>query len=124
MRVKKIKVQIKSLDDVLSNFVDVAKKIKKKKKVASSKGVYLANLETARGIFTEARLQIISILKKKNPKSIYALAKLLKRDFKNVYTDVSFLSELGIISIEENKEGRREKKPKLVCSKILFDIAA
>ena len=84
----------------------------------------MANAKTARALFTEARLQIISILKTKKPKSIYALAKLLKRDFKNVYDDVSFLSQLGILSIEENKKGRKQKRPKLICTQILFEIAA
>ena len=32
MKVKKIKIQIKSLDDVLDDFVKVAKKIKSRKK--------------------------------------------------------------------------------------------
>ena len=33
--------------------------------------------------------EIIQILKVKSPHSIYALAKLLDRDFKNVYDDVN-----------------------------------
>ena len=124
MKVKKIKVQIKSLDDVLDNFVNVAKKVQKGTKVKPQKGVYLADVETARAIFTESRLKIIHILKSKEPKSIYALAKLLQRDFKNVYEDVSFLAELGILVIEESKTGRRQKKPTLVCDSILFEMAA
>ena len=124
MKIKKIKVKIRSLDDVLTDFVEVAKDIKKRNKVVLRKGVYFTNVETARAFFTEGRLKIISVLKTKRPKSIYALAKLLKRDFKNVYEDVSFLSELGILSVKRNKTGRREKKPKLICTKILFEIAA
>ena len=124
MKVKKIKVKIKSLDDVLGNFVNVAKKVQKGIKIKPQKDVYLADVETARAIFTESRLKIIHILKSKEPKSIYALAKLLQRDFKNVYKDVSFLTELGILSIEESKTGRRQKKPTLVCDSILFEMAA
>ena len=124
MKVKKIKVQIKSLDDVLDNFVNVAKKVQKGVKVKPQKGVYLADVETARAIFTESRLKIIHTLKSKEPKSIYALAKLLQRDFKNVYEDVSFLAKIGILAIEESKTGRKQKKPTLVCDSILFEMAA
>ena len=124
MKVKKIKVQIKSLDDALDSFVKIAKKVQSKKNVKTQKDIYLVNVETARAIFTEGRLKIIHIIKSKKPKSIYELAKILQRDFKNVYDDVSFLSELGILGIEENTTGRKQKKPTLICEKILFEIAA
>lgn len=124
MKIKKIVIQIKSLDEVLNNFVSVGKRIQTGKKVVPSKGTYVADVETARSIFTEGRLKVIQTLKDKKPGSIYALAKLLKRDFKNVYEDVRFLSELGIISIEENDTGRSQKKPVLVCDEILFKMAA
>jgi predicted transcriptional regulator len=124
MKLKKVVIQIKSLDDVLGNFVSVAKKLQAGKKVMPSRGTYVADVETARSIFTEGRLRIVQTLKDKRPGSIYALAKLLKRDFKNVYEDVSFLAELGIIAIEENDTGRNQKKPILLCDEILFRMAA
>ena len=45
----------------------------------------------------------ISVLK---PQSIAALARSLKRDFKNVYADVMFLGDLGLIELKE--EGKRK----------------
>lgn len=124
MKTQKIKVQIKSLDEALDNFVSVAKQVQSGKKVKKQKGIYVADVETARAIFTEGRLKTIQLLKSKKPESIYALAKLLSRDFKNVYDDISFLAQLGIIGIEESKTGRKRKKPILLCDKILFEMAA
>lgn len=124
MKVQKIKIQIKSLDEALDNFIDVAEQIKSGKKVPPQKGTYIADVETARSIFTESRMKIIQLLKTKEPQSIYALAKLLKRDFKNVYDDVTFLNQLGIIGIEESTTGRKKKKPILLCDKILFEMAS
>lgn len=124
MKIKKIKIQTRSLEDALNNLVSVAKQLQEGKNVTHQKGVYLANVETARAIFTESRLRIIHVLKFKQPKSIYDLAKLLKRDFKNVYYDVSFLAQLGILAIEKSKIGLKQKKPTLICNKILFEIAA
>ncbi len=123
MKVHKIKVQIRSLDDALDEFVTVAKKVRRGQKVKPKKATYVADAETARAIFTESRLKLIQTLKKSSPQSIYALAKLLERDFKNVYEDVIFLSELGIIGIQESREGRKQKKPKLLCENILFELA-
>jgi predicted transcriptional regulator len=40
------------------------------------------------------------------PKSISGLERSLKRDFKNVYTDVMFLAGLGLLELRE--EGKRK----------------
>ncbi|OFZ83118.1 MAG: hypothetical protein A2583_12840 [Bdellovibrionales bacterium RIFOXYD1_FULL_53_11] len=124
MKVKKIKVQIKSLDDALNEFVDTGKHVQRGQKTKPIIGTYIADAETARGIFTESRLQLIQVLKNKMPGSIYQLAKLLHRDFKNVYDDVIFLVDIGIVGIKENTIGRKQKKPTLLCQNILFEIAA
>jgi len=124
MKTKKIKIIIKSLDEALEEFAEVAEKIEQGKEVTPKKDTYVADPETARAIFTESRLKIVQLLKNKQPKSIYALAKLLNRDFKNVYDDIMFLTEIGIVGITENKTGRKQKQPKLLCENILFEIAA
>jgi len=112
------------LDSALDEFVSVAKKVARGQKVKPKNATYVADAETARAIFTESRLKLIQTLKTKSPASIYELAKLLARDFKNVYEDVVFLSELGIIGIKESKVGRKQKKPTLLCNNILFELAA
>jgi predicted transcriptional regulator len=124
MKTKKISVQIRSLDDVLDDFVRVGKAVKAGKMVKPQKGTFVADVETARAIFTEGRLRIIQVLKTKSPQSIYALAKLLNRDFKNVYEDVIFLAQLEVLKIEEATSGRKQKKPILLCDKILFEMVA
>ena len=124
MKVKKIKIQIKSLDVALDEFVKMAGKVQRGIKVVPKTGTYVADAETARSIFTESRLRLIHVVKHKAPSSIYELAKLVKRDFKNVYDDVLFLAEVGILGITESRTGRKQKKPSLLCESILFEIAA
>lgn len=124
MKVKKIKIQIKSLDNALDEFAQVARRVEKQQKVKSKRATYVADSETARAIFTEGRLRMIQTIKDELPDSIYALAKILKRDFKNVYQDVQFLADIGILRLEETKQGRNQKKPALICDSILFQIAA
>jgi predicted transcriptional regulator len=50
---------------------------------------------------TPARWELLKRLKKAGPLTIFALAKLLQRDYKNVHTDVARLVQLNLI----------EKKP-------------
>ena len=57
-------------------------------------------------IFSSARLEILAATPLLKPKSIADLSRLLKRDFKNVYSDVKFLADLGLLELRE--EGSRK----------------
>jgi len=46
---------------------------------------------------TPARWALLAQLKQSGPVSVYALAKSLGRDYKNVHTEVARLAELGLI---------------------------
>ena len=52
------------------------------------------------------RLEILARIPVLKPQSIAGLARSLKRDFKNVYADVMFLGDLGLIELKE--EGKRK----------------
>ena len=49
-------------------------------------------------VLTPARWALLEALKKTGPLSVYALAKVLRRDYKNVHTDVAALARLGLIA--------------------------
>ena len=55
---------------------------------------------------TPARWELLKRLKAAGPLTIFALAKLLERDYKNVHTDVSRLLELKLI--QKAEDGRVE----------------
>lgn len=57
-------------------------------------------------VLSVPRLQILSAIPRLKPVSIAQLAKQLKKDFKNVHSDVKFLAGLGLIELKE--EGRRK----------------
>jgi predicted transcriptional regulator len=57
--------------------------------------------ETLGRVVTGARLELIAVARKNKPKSIQELAKLVGRNFKNVYHDVKFLAEFGLITLHE-----------------------
>jgi len=67
-------------------------------------------------------LTSIQILK---PKSIYDLAKLLKKDVGNLNKLISFFEGLGALELKESKvNGRIIKKPIVPYKKIEFDLVA
>ena len=53
---------------------------------------------------TPARWDLLGRLAKAGPMTVYALAKLLERDYKNVHTDVSRLLELKLL--EKDRDGQ------------------
>ena len=48
---------------------------------------------------------------KEHPKSIYALAKLVDRDFKNVHADVKLLAEVGLLELRSSGKKREAVMP-------------
>ncbi|MCC6212276.1 MAG: MarR family transcriptional regulator, partial [Burkholderiales bacterium] len=62
-----------------------------------------ADLPLLLRMLTPARWQLLRRLAKAGPLSVYALARLLGRDYKNVHTDVAQLVSLNLIEkTEEN----------------------
>jgi predicted transcriptional regulator len=63
------------------------------------------SFESARSLFAEltpARLDLLEVLRRVGPCTVYALAKAAERNYSNVHTDVGRLEELGLI--ERSKE--------------------
>lgn len=123
MRVKNITVGIKNLKTVMDDATNVMKRLDAGEKLSKQKpGIYFENVDTMRKIITEERIRILHVIKADSPSSIYELAKLLKRDLKNVSDDVHYLAEVGLIELKKTKEGRERTTPKVGYSKILVEI--
>jgi len=63
------------------------------------------SFESARSLFadlTPARLDLLDVLRRVGPCSVYALAKAAERNYSNVHTDVSRLEEIGLVERSED----------------------
>lgn len=123
MKVKNITIRIKSLEDILHEAKGVMAAIGKGEKVHKHEGISFADIDTMQKILTKERLRILKTIKHENPKSIYELAKLLKRDTKNTYDDVQYLTDMGFIELKKIKEGREKNIPSIPYDEILIKIA-
>jgi len=80
-------------------------------------------LSTLRNLLSNEKARILHTIKVDNPKSIYKLAKILKRDFKSVNDDVKILEKFGFIDLIEEKTGKRERlKPILIVDSITINL--
>ena len=113
MKIKKVKIGIRSLEDVLYNAREVMKKLERGAKVKKESGIYFENLAAFRRVITEKRLEMLHVIKERHPSSVYELAKMLDRDIKNVNMDLEYLKEVGLVEIKRSKEKREHVIPEV-----------
>ncbi len=123
MRVKKIKIGIKGLGDVLDDFAEAAKAHQRGETVKKRSGIYFENLNTFRKALTQKRLEMLHIIKEKHPASVYELADILGRDIKNVTQDLEHLKEIGLVEIKDTKEKRKRLIPQVNYDTVAVEIS-
>lgn len=122
MKVRNIKISIKSEGELFNEVKDVWEKLEKGEKGKKHEGISFESFETMRKVLTEERLRILKVIKKDHPQSIYELAKILHRDIKNTFNDVQFLAQAGLIELKKTKDGREKTTPIVNYDKILLEI--
>jgi predicted transcriptional regulator len=63
-------------------------------------------------------------IRTRHPGSLYELAKIVKRDFKNVQEDIGILERYGLVRISKVSRGKRKiKVPQVLFQEIALRIA-
>jgi len=70
-----------------------------------------------RQLLSDEKARIIHAISSKKPVSVYALAKLLGRDFKAVRQDVRLLEQFGIVRLVKEKSGKRQRSRPVLAEK-------
>ena len=126
MKVKNITVEIKPLRDVLKEAAEVMQDIRKGKSVKPKKGLSFGSIESFREFFTPRRIELLQVIKHKQPKSMYELAKLTNRELKTVFMDLKILDKYGLVDTKKipakGKTGYK-LKPIFDYDKLTVDIA-
>jgi predicted transcriptional regulator len=103
MKVRKVKIGIRDFDETLDEVAETAKAAAAGKKV-KPKGhrLFFTSPEALRRFLTPKKLQLIRLIRKRQPNSINELAAFAHRDFKRVYQDVRSLTEAGLVDLTKN----------------------
>ena len=109
MKVRNVTIKVESLRDGLRDFAQTYKKLQRREKVEPGEIVSFETVEVMREILTKERLRILKAVREKEPKTIYALAKLLHRPYANVYNDVKRLAQMGLIDLGKERGVSRPK---------------
>jgi len=101
-----VKIVIKNWDEIYKETVHA---IKHRIPQKEDKIIYIDSFADAQRLFTPERIKFLATIRKESPDSLYALAKLLKKDFKTIHADARLLSEAGILKLVSHKQGARAK---------------
>jgi len=121
-KIKKIKVRIKDLKGIIGNVVSAGEAIERGERLKSVREpeINFTSFESFRKALTPKRLELLHIVKTQKPSSINELARMAKRDVKNVANDVKYLVRIGLVEIREDK---RKTAPVINYDQIALEIA-
>ena len=121
MKLKKVRIVIQSVEDSKAEW---AKALRGEIRSIQKPGtIIFASLEAVAKVLSPARLELLGAILKERPESIYALAKVVERDFKNVHSDVKMLADVGLLELKAT--GKRDAmKPVAKYSGFEVDLAA
>ena len=101
MKLNRVRIAVEPLPQTHARW----RKALRGKVVSKQAVITVGSWEVLGKVLSAPRLEILARIPVLRPKSIAALARGLKRDFKNVHADVMFLADLGLIELKE--EGKR-----------------
>jgi len=94
---KTLCVRVSSQEDALDRFEAAWHLASGRPRPAPLAVLSFADLPLLTRNLSPARWDLLKRLKSAGPLSVFALARLLERDYKNVHTDVARLLELGLL---------------------------
>ena len=122
---KKLRIQIKSPGEALQGFRDAFKAVEAGRRITRREGVYFTSIEAARNLLTPNRLALLRAVRSERPGSIYELAKMVRRDLKNVQDDLRLLETYGLVRLAHGtcSGKRRVRVPQAMFDQIELRIA-
>jgi predicted transcriptional regulator len=122
---KTVTFSIKPLGEVADEFVKTFDAVQSSRRhLKKSDEVGFTSIEAARNFLTRERLALMRTIRTRHPGSLYELAKMVKRDFKNVQEDIRILERHGLVRISKEPRGKRKVKvPQVLFEEIALKIA-
>jgi predicted transcriptional regulator len=122
---KTVTFSIKPLGEVADEFVKTFDAVQSgRRHPKKSDEVGFTSIEAARNFLTRERLALMRTIRTRHPGSLYELAKMVKRDFKNVQDDIGILERHGLVRISKESRGKRKVKvPQVLFEEIALKIA-
>ena len=94
-----------------------------KDKQISKSDYNFEGLSALRQLLNNEKARMLHVIKNHKPKSIYDLAKKLKRNFKSEIEDIKLLERFGFIELIKEKTKKRVRhKPEIAVDEIVINV--
>jgi|SRR3989344_2811779 len=94
-----------------------------KDKQISKSDYNFEGLSALRQLLNNEKARMLHVIKNHKPKSIYDLAKKLKRNFKSVMEDIKLLERFGFVELIKEKTKKRVRhKPEIAVERIIINV--
>jgi predicted transcriptional regulator len=123
---KTVTFSIRPLSEVADDFAKTFDAVRTRRRIPKKPRdeVGFTSIEAARNFMTRERLALMHTIRTRHPGSLYELAKMVSRDFKNVQEDVRILGRHGLVRIAREPRGKRKiKVPQVLFDEIALRIA-
>jgi predicted transcriptional regulator len=120
MKIKRVKIGIKSMSKAMNDFVRTAEAVKRGEKTKKETGVYFTSLEAFRKALTPQRFNLLRLIREGKPASLHELARLAQRNIKNISDDVKYLAQVGLIEL---RDSANKTSARVNYDKIMLEIA-
>jgi len=123
---KTVTFSIKPLSEIADDFAKTFDAVRTRRGIPKKPRdeVGFTSIEAARNFITRERLVLLHTIRTRHPGSLYALAKMVSRDFKNVQEDIRILERHGLVRIAREPRGKRKVKvPQVLFEEIALRIA-
>ena len=112
MKIKRVKMGIRTVDEVLAETAATMKAVAAGKKIRPKRRrLFFTSAEALRRFLTPKRIALIHLIRHQHPASINELATLAKRDFKRVYEEIKELADSGFVELHQ--ESGRKMTPRV-----------
>nr|MBI4156640.1 hypothetical protein [Candidatus Woesearchaeota archaeon] len=117
-----MKIRIESKEDYWKRATKEAREIDNGKRQSFESSLSFISLKQFRNFMTPGRLEILKVIKKRKPKSIYELAKMLDRDVDNVNREVKLLALYKLLILKNGNGKRKTVIPRVDFDEIRINI--
>jgi predicted transcriptional regulator len=123
---KTVTFSIRPLSEVADDFAKTFDAVRTRQRIPKKPRdeVGFTSIEAARNFMTRERLALMHAIRTRHPGSLYELAKMVSRNFKNVQEDIRILERHGLVRIAREARGKRNVKvPQVLFEEIALRIA-
>jgi predicted transcriptional regulator len=122
MRVKRIKVGIKSWEENKKELRAIFRRTGQREQLPAEETLYFTDLETFRKCLTPKRLALLWTVAEKHPQSVRELAGLVRREPKNVSEDLEYLCQVGLVEFRPSSAHGNARAPVVPYDRVDFSL--